>query len=48
MFYSVSAMLYSENSVSPKKVGGCRGGDQNVEGDLLTIGYLMLDDSLPP
>ena len=24
--------------VSPKKVVGCRGGNQNVEGDLLTFG----------
>ena len=33
--------------VSPKRVVGWGGGNQNVEGDLLTIGYLMLDDSLP-
>ena len=32
--------------VSPKRVVGWRGGNQNVEGDLLTFGYLMLDDSL--
>ena len=25
---------------------GCRGGNRYVEGDLLTFGYLMLDDSL--
>ena len=33
--------------VSPKKVVGCRGGNRYVEGDLLTFGYLMLNDSLP-
>ena len=33
--------------VSPKKVVGWGGGNQNVEGDLLAIGYLMLDDYLP-
>ena len=27
---------------------GCRGGNLYVEGDLLTFGYLMLDDYLPP
>ena len=30
----------------PKKVVGCRGGNQKVEGGLLTFGHLMLDDSL--
>ena len=25
---------------------GCSGGNRYVEGDLLTIGYLMLDDAL--
>ena len=25
---------------------GCRGGNRYVEGDLLTFGYLMLDDAL--
>ncbi len=25
---------------------GCRGGNRYVEGDLLTFGYLMLNDSL--
>ena len=33
--------------VSPKKVVGCRGGNRYVEGDLLTIGELMLDDTFP-
>ena len=33
--------------VSPKKVVGCRGGNQNVEWDSLTFGELILDDSLP-
>ena len=33
--------------VSHKKVVGCEGGNENVEGDLLTSGELMLDDSLP-
>ena len=28
-------------------VVGWGDGNQNVEGDLLTIGYLMLDDYLP-
>ena len=32
--------------VSPKKVVGCRGGNRNVEGESLTFGELMLDDSL--
>ena len=31
--------------VSPKKVVGWGGGNQNVEGNLLTFGYLMLGDS---
>ena len=36
-------------AASPQYTGGGRvgGGNQNVEGDLLTFGYLMLDDSLP-
>ena len=32
--------------LSPKKVVGCRGGNQNVEGDPFTFGSLMFDDSL--
>ena len=30
-----------------RKVVGCRGGSQNVEGDSLTFGELILDASLP-
>ena len=32
--------------VSPKKVVGRGGGNQDVEGDLLTFGHLILDDAL--
>ena len=32
-------------SLSPKKVVGCRGGDRYFEGEPLTFGYLVLDDS---
>ena len=33
--------------VSPVKVVGCRGGSRYVEGDSLTFGELIFDDSLP-
>jgi hypothetical protein len=46
MLFGVFRLSHFMLIVSPKKVVGWRGGNQNVEGDLLTIGYLMLNDSL--